>query len=138
MCMFVTQLVTKCLPKSPCLYFSALLQVLKGFPDCLQADICLHLNRNLLSTNPAFKQASPGKSQTIALCVCVVEYMQHYGICRQFHQCISIYIAVQTLSFNISTTMNMHSAKQRLRCWWCRGLKETSPTHKSPVGPLCH
>ena len=31
------------------------LQVLKGFPECLQADICLHLNRNLLNNCPAFK-----------------------------------------------------------------------------------
>ncbi|XP_076438775.1 voltage-gated inwardly rectifying potassium channel KCNH6-like [Babylonia areolata] len=34
--------------------------VLKSFPECLQADICLHLNRNLLNTCPAFKGASPG------------------------------------------------------------------------------
>ncbi|ESN95216.1 hypothetical protein HELRODRAFT_86941, partial [Helobdella robusta] len=34
--------------------------VLKGFPDCLQADICLHLNRVLLQNSPAFKGASPG------------------------------------------------------------------------------
>jgi len=31
------------------------LQVLKGFPECLQADICLHLNRNLLQNCAAFK-----------------------------------------------------------------------------------
>ncbi|KAJ8306727.1 hypothetical protein KUTeg_015768 [Tegillarca granosa] len=36
-------------------------QVLKGFPECLQADICLHLNRNLLNNCTAFKGASPGK-----------------------------------------------------------------------------
>lgn len=30
-------------------------QVLKGFPEFLQADICLHLNRNLLQNCPAFK-----------------------------------------------------------------------------------
>ena len=35
-------------------------QVLKGFPECLQGDICLHLNRQLLENNPAFKDASPG------------------------------------------------------------------------------
>jgi hypothetical protein len=29
--------------------------VLKGFPECLQADICLHLNRNLLNNCAAFK-----------------------------------------------------------------------------------
>lgn len=34
--------------------------VLKGFPECLQADICLHLNRNLLSSCAAFDGASPG------------------------------------------------------------------------------
>lgn len=34
--------------------------VLKGFPECLQADICLHLNRNLLNTCQAFEGASPG------------------------------------------------------------------------------
>uniref|UniRef100_A0A1B0CAV1 Cyclic nucleotide-binding domain-containing protein n=2 Tax=Lutzomyia longipalpis TaxID=7200 RepID=A0A1B0CAV1_LUTLO len=34
--------------------------VLKGFPECLQADICLHLNRNLLTSCSAFEGASPG------------------------------------------------------------------------------
>ena len=34
--------------------------VLKGFPDCLQADICVHLNRNLLNNCPAFVGASSG------------------------------------------------------------------------------
>ena len=34
--------------------------VLKGFPDCLQADICVHLNRNLLNNCPAFEGASSG------------------------------------------------------------------------------
>lgn len=34
--------------------------VLKGFPECLQADICLHLNRNLLTSCTAFDGASPG------------------------------------------------------------------------------
>jgi hypothetical protein len=34
--------------------------VLKGFPECLQADICLHLNRNLLENCRAFEEASPG------------------------------------------------------------------------------
>ncbi|ESO87949.1 hypothetical protein LOTGIDRAFT_126829 [Lottia gigantea] len=33
-------------------------QVLKSFPECLQADICLHLNRNLLNNCPAFKGKS--------------------------------------------------------------------------------
>ncbi|XP_076361648.1 voltage-gated inwardly rectifying potassium channel KCNH6-like isoform X2 [Tachypleus tridentatus] len=34
--------------------------VLKGFPDCLQADICLHLNRELLANTPPFNSVSPG------------------------------------------------------------------------------
>ncbi|XP_044260512.1 potassium voltage-gated channel unc-103-like isoform X4 [Tribolium madens] len=34
--------------------------VLKGFPECLQADICLHLNRNLLQNCSVFNGASPG------------------------------------------------------------------------------
>lgn len=34
--------------------------LLKGFPECLQADICLHLNRNLLANCSAFEGASPG------------------------------------------------------------------------------
>lgn len=29
--------------------------VLKGFPECLQADICLHLNSQLLKSCPAFR-----------------------------------------------------------------------------------
>ncbi|KAK2158309.1 hypothetical protein LSH36_173g06019 [Paralvinella palmiformis] len=41
--------------------------VLKSFPDCLQADICLHLNRNLLNNCPAFKGASPGCLRVLSM-----------------------------------------------------------------------
>ncbi|KAL8622301.1 Potassium voltage-gated channel subfamily H member 6 [Nucella lapillus] len=41
--------------------------VLKSFPECLQADICLHLNRNLLNTCPAFRGASPGCLRVLSL-----------------------------------------------------------------------
>lgn len=41
--------------------------VLKGFPECLQADICLHLNRNLLTTCSAFDGASPGCLRALSL-----------------------------------------------------------------------
>ncbi|RWS11147.1 potassium voltage-gated channel subfamily H member 7-like protein, partial [Dinothrombium tinctorium] len=41
--------------------------VLKGFPECLQADICLHLNRNLLNNCPAFKDASPGCLRALSM-----------------------------------------------------------------------
>ena len=42
-------------------------QVLKSFPECLQADICLHLNRNLLETCSAFQFASPGCLRTLSM-----------------------------------------------------------------------
>ncbi|XP_062575630.1 potassium voltage-gated channel subfamily H member 7-like isoform X2 [Saccostrea cucullata] len=41
--------------------------VLKGFPDCLQSDICLHLNKNLLTNCQAFKGASPGCLRSLSL-----------------------------------------------------------------------
>ncbi|XP_017788037.1 PREDICTED: potassium voltage-gated channel subfamily H member 2 [Habropoda laboriosa] len=41
--------------------------VLKGFPECLQADICLHLNRNLLNNCRAFEAASPGCLRALSL-----------------------------------------------------------------------
>ncbi|KAF7633972.1 Cyclic nucleotide-binding domain-containing protein [Meloidogyne graminicola] len=41
--------------------------VLKGFPDCLQADICLHLNRNLLNNCPAFSKCSPGCLRALSM-----------------------------------------------------------------------
>lgn len=42
-------------------------QVLKGFPDCLQADICLHLNRTLLQNCKAFQGASKGCLRALAM-----------------------------------------------------------------------
>ena len=44
-----------------------LIQVLKGFPECLQADICLHLNRNLLQGCPAFSHMSQGCLRALSL-----------------------------------------------------------------------
>ncbi|CAD5113617.1 DgyrCDS2780 [Dimorphilus gyrociliatus] len=41
--------------------------VLKNFPDCLQADICLHLNRKLLHNCAAFSAASPGCLRALSL-----------------------------------------------------------------------
>ncbi|CAH8662427.1 unnamed protein product [Dicrocoelium dendriticum] len=41
--------------------------VLRSFPECLQADICLHLNRNLLETSPPFQGASQGCLRSLAL-----------------------------------------------------------------------
>lgn len=41
--------------------------VLKSFPESLQADICLHLNRQLLNTCAAFQDASEGCLRMLAL-----------------------------------------------------------------------
>ncbi|UJR14106.1 hypothetical protein I4U23_001102 [Adineta vaga] len=41
--------------------------VLKGFPECLQADICLHLNSQLLQNCAAFKDASDGCLRTFSM-----------------------------------------------------------------------
>ncbi|KAJ3592696.1 hypothetical protein NHX12_007823 [Muraenolepis orangiensis] len=41
--------------------------VLKGFPECLQADICLHLNRNLLQECKAFHGATKGCLRALAM-----------------------------------------------------------------------
>ncbi|KAG8447003.1 hypothetical protein GDO86_014446 [Hymenochirus boettgeri] len=41
--------------------------VLKGFPECLQADICLHLNRTLLQHCKAFRGASTGCLRALAM-----------------------------------------------------------------------
>ena len=36
--------------------------ILKTFPECIQADICLHLNRELLNICPVFEDASESKN----------------------------------------------------------------------------
>ncbi|XP_068280712.1 potassium voltage-gated channel subfamily H member 2, partial [Nyctibius grandis] len=41
--------------------------VLKGFPECLQADICLHLNRSLLQNCRPFKGATKGCLRALAM-----------------------------------------------------------------------
>ncbi|XP_058478860.1 potassium voltage-gated channel subfamily H member 7-like [Solea solea] len=41
--------------------------VLKGFPECLQADICLHLNQNLLHSCKAFEGATKGCLRALAM-----------------------------------------------------------------------
>ncbi|KAH8401845.1 hypothetical protein KR009_008244 [Drosophila setifemur] len=41
--------------------------LLKAFPECLQADICLHLNRKLLTSCAAFSEASPGCLRAFSL-----------------------------------------------------------------------
>lgn len=41
--------------------------MLKGFPDCLQADICLHLNRSLLQNCAPFRGATKGCLRALAM-----------------------------------------------------------------------
>lgn len=41
--------------------------MLKGFPECLQADICLHLNRSLLQDCKAFRGATKGCLRALAM-----------------------------------------------------------------------
>ncbi|XP_051565540.1 potassium voltage-gated channel subfamily H member 7-like isoform X2 [Myxocyprinus asiaticus] len=43
------------------------MEVLKGFPECLQADICLHLNSSLLEGCKAFKGATKGCLRALAM-----------------------------------------------------------------------
>ncbi|XP_050975687.1 potassium voltage-gated channel subfamily H member 7-like [Labeo rohita] len=43
------------------------MEVLKGFPECLQADICLHLNRSLLEGCKAFRGATQGCLRALAI-----------------------------------------------------------------------
>uniref|UniRef100_A0AAQ4PRP6 Potassium voltage-gated channel subfamily H member 7 n=1 Tax=Gasterosteus aculeatus aculeatus TaxID=481459 RepID=A0AAQ4PRP6_GASAC len=42
-------------------------EVLKGFPECLQADICLHLNQTLLQGCKAFEGATKGCLRALAM-----------------------------------------------------------------------
>lgn len=41
--------------------------MLKGFPECLQADICLHLNRTLLQHCRPFRGATKGCLRALAM-----------------------------------------------------------------------
>ncbi|XP_035267249.1 potassium voltage-gated channel subfamily H member 7-like isoform X3 [Anguilla anguilla] len=43
------------------------MEVLKGFPECLQADICLHLNKTLLQQCKAFHGATKGCLRALAM-----------------------------------------------------------------------
>lgn len=54
-------------PPSPPYSLAPSLQVLKGFPECLQADICLHLNRTLLQNCKAFKGSTKGCLRALAM-----------------------------------------------------------------------
>lgn len=48
-------------------FLNSLFQVLKGFPESLQADICLHLNRSLLQNCKAFLGGSQACLRDLAI-----------------------------------------------------------------------
>jgi len=59
-------------------------EVLRNFPEGLQADICLHLNRQLLSSSQAFRNCSPGCLRALSLKLCTThcppgDYIIHNG-----------------------------------------------------------
>lgn len=64
--------------------------VLKGFPECLQADICLHLNRNLLQNCSVFDGASPG---------CLRYCFSYFS-----KKCVSLKFLYRALSLKFKTT----------------------------------
>lgn len=60
------------------------MQVLKGFPESLQADICLHLNRTLLQNCNAFHGGSQACLRALAMRFKTVhappgDILIHYG-----------------------------------------------------------
>ena len=65
------------------------MQVLKGFPECLQADICLHLNRNLLQNCTAFKGIKYGNLVKTVLQNC--------------RKCFSFERTVSKIKYNLHT-----------------------------------
>ncbi|KAM4715899.1 voltage-gated inwardly rectifying potassium channel KCNH6 isoform 2-T2 [Anableps anableps] len=63
---------------------NAVSKVLKGFPESLQADICLHLNRSLLQNCKAFHGGSQACLRTLAMRIKAVhappgDILIHYG-----------------------------------------------------------
>lgn len=59
------------------------LQVLKRFPDSLQADVCLHLHSNLFAECAVFKSASEGCLRALALRFNIRHYLPGHFIIKQ-------------------------------------------------------
>lgn len=57
--------------------------VLKRFPESLQADVCLHLNRNLFSECGVFKTATEGCLRALALRFKIRHYLPGHYIIKQ-------------------------------------------------------
>jgi hypothetical protein len=65
--------------------------VLKGFPECLQADICLHLNSQLLKNCLAFKSSTTKKNTSDNIehrenerCICFCVQTQAMAVYERF------------------------------------------------------
>ncbi|KAF6777152.1 hypothetical protein AHF37_03349 [Paragonimus kellicotti] len=54
--------------------------VLRSFPECLQADICLHLNRHLLETCPPFKGKSFSTCYPLSSSVPYIDAIGHDSV----------------------------------------------------------
>ena len=72
------------------LYFSYF-QVLKRFPESLQADVCLHLNRNLFEDCKIFKTATKGCLRALALRFKIRHYLPGHFIIKQGDEVRQLY-----------------------------------------------
>ncbi|THD20275.1 Potassium voltage-gated channel subfamily H member 7, partial [Fasciola hepatica] len=120
--------------------------VLRSFPECLQADICLHLNRNLLSTCPPFKGRSTKGTSRVEFFRCGDD------IFRKLFPTLAYYV-LQLLpdpDFGVNnihnTWLHLFSFHPRL-CWWFRGASQgclrslalkLKTTHVPPGDTLVH
>ncbi|KAF7225846.1 transcript variant X3 [Nothobranchius furzeri] len=59
--------IVAAIPFDLLIYRTGSQEVLKGFPECLQADICLHLHRSLLQNCKAFRGANKGCLRALAM-----------------------------------------------------------------------
>ena len=58
-------------------------QVLKRFPESLQADVCLHLHKNLFAECGVFKSATEGCLRALALRFKIRHYLPGHCIIKQ-------------------------------------------------------
>lgn len=65
-----------------CWYFLSV-QVLKRFPESLQADVCLHLHKNLFAECGVFKSATEGCRRALALRFKIRHYLPGHFIIKQ-------------------------------------------------------
>ena len=71
------------------------MQVLKRFPESLQADICAHLHRNLFKQCAAFKQASEGCLRALALRFSARHFLPGHYIIKQGDEVKRLYFVAK-------------------------------------------